>query len=230
CGSAFRERRLRDISLPRPGIPKPDRGKKPNGSGFGTTIMRGDAHEEIVGGGFGIFDDDVEVAVLPEGAAVEKLEFGILLRAAPIFRHQLGVRKSPLRILVQKLHVGVRGRGVKMKVILLHVFAVVPLVSGQAEEPFLENGIRFVPESEAETDVLMAVANGGEPILVPAVSARAGLVVRKIFPGFAGGAVVLANCAPGTVTDVRPPALPVRLTSSRFFETFFFRIHDGNLR
>src|SRR5215471_3154011 len=191
--------------------------------------MRSDAHKEIVGGGFGILDDDVEVAVLPEGAAVEKLEFGILLRATAIFRDQLAIGKSPLRILVQKLHVRVGRRGVEMKVVLLHVFAVVPLVSSQAEEAFLENGIGFVPEREAETDVLVAVANGGEPILVPAVSARAGLVVWKIFPDFTGGAVVLANCAPGAVADVRPPALPVRLTSSRLFKTCFFRIHCVNL-
>src|SRR5262249_25134123 len=126
-------------------------------------------------------------------------------------------------------HVRVGGRGVEMKVILLHVLAVVALVPCQAEEPFLEDGIRFVPESEAETDVLMAVANGGEPILVPAVGAGGGLGVWKIFPGFTGGAVVLANRSPGAVAHVRSPAFPVGLASSRFFETFFFCIHGGNL-
>ena len=115
-----------------------------------------------------------------------------------------------------------------MKVILLHVLAVVSFVSGQAEEPFLENGVRFVPESEAKTDILMAVANGGKSILVPAIRARAGLGVWKLFPGFSRSAVVLANRAPGAVTHVWSPALPVGLANSRFFETFFFRIHDGN--
>src|SRR5689334_8425432 len=229
CGRGPRERRLCRVIVPGPCIAKPDRRQKPNRGGFGTAIARGDAHEKIIGAGLGVFDNDIEVAVLPEGAGVEKFELGILLRAASIFRHQFAVGKSPLRILVEKLHVRVRGRGVEMKVILLHVFAVVSFISGQAEEPFLENGIGFVPESEAETDILMTVANGGESVLVPTVGARAGLVVRKVLPGFSRGAVVLANRAPGPVTDVRSPALPVCLASSRFFETFFFRIHGGNL-
>src|SRR5215470_17000599 len=91
CASALRERRLCCILLPRPGIPKPDRGKEPDGSGFGATIVSGDAHKKIVGACLCILDDDVEVAVFRECAAVEKFEFGILLRATPIFCDQLAV-------------------------------------------------------------------------------------------------------------------------------------------
>ena len=47
-----------------------------------------------------------------------------------------------------------------------------------------------------------------EPVLVPAVGARAGVVVGEGLPGIAVGAVVLAHGGPGPLGQVRAPAEP----------------------
>ena len=49
-----------------------------------------------------------------------------------------------------------------------------------------------------------------EAVLVPAVGARAGVVVGERVPRVAVGAVVLAHRAPGALGEVRPPAPPRR--------------------
>ena len=41
----------------------------------GPAVDRGDADENVVGIGLGVFDKDVEVAVLVEDAGVDQLEF-----------------------------------------------------------------------------------------------------------------------------------------------------------
>jgi hypothetical protein len=103
--------------------------------------------------------------------------------AAQIFFHERRVGECRLRISVQAFHVAVRRRVIEVEVALLDVFAVIAFVVGQAEEPFLEKRIPAVPEGEREADVLMSVAETGETVLVPAVGARSGVVVRKVFPG-----------------------------------------------
>src|SRR5262249_49437663 len=62
----------------------------------------------------------------------------------------------------------------------------------------------------------MLVAKAGEPILAPAISAAAGVVVREILPGRAAGAVILTHRAPLTVTDIGPPKPPRRIEPSVF--------------
>jgi hypothetical protein len=48
---------------------------------------------------------------------------------------------------------------------------VVALVSGQAEDPLLENRIAAVPERQRETEPLLDVGEAREAILSPAVRA-----------------------------------------------------------
>jgi len=86
----------------------------------------------------------------------------------------------------------VRRGAVEVEVIFLHILAMIAFVAGQPEETLFEDGIRPVPEREAEADELVAVADRGEAVLVPAISARAGVIVRKIFPRLSSRAVVLA--------------------------------------
>src|SRR5512140_2419869 len=102
-----------------------------------------------------------------------------------------------------------RRRGVEVVVELLHVLAVVAFLAAQAEEPLLDDGIAAVPEREREAEELVPIADAGDAVLAPAVRARAGVVVGKVFPGRAVRAVVLAHRAPGALGDVRSPALPV---------------------
>src|SRR5262249_8903992 len=102
-----------------------------------------------------------------------------------------------------------RGR-IEVEVVLLHVFAVVSFVAGEAEEPFFEDGIAAIPQCDSEADVLMAIANTAEAIFAPAVGTRAGGIVGKVFPRGAVWTVVLADRRPLAFAQVGSPALPVR--------------------
>ena len=77
--------------------------------------------------GLGVFDHDIEVAILVEDARVEQLEFGPLPPWRRFSSISRPIGKLVLRILVEELHVGM-GRGVvEVEVVLLDVLAVVAL-------------------------------------------------------------------------------------------------------
>src|SRR5690242_6327829 len=116
-------------------------------------------------------------------------------------------------------------RAVEVVVALLHVFAMVAFVAGEAEQPLLQDRVAAIPEREREADALMAIADAGKPILIPAVRIGSREIVREILPGCASCTVVLTHCAPGTLAEVRPPALPVDVASGRFLQSQFFSCH-----
>src|SRR6266403_1470881 len=192
--------------IPGPGIAEPNDRNEMHRSSFGAAIVRGDANEDVFRRGFGILDDDIEVAVLVEDAGIQQLKLGIFFRTTTVFFLQLSIGKGALRILVKELHVGVRRSAVDVEVVFLHIFAVIAFVAGQPEETLLEDGISFVPQGQTETYELVAVTYRGEAVLVPAISARAGVIVRKIFPRLSGRAIVLAHRSPGAIADVGAPA------------------------
>src|SRR5579859_7019095 len=101
-----------------------------------------------------------------------------------------------------------RGRGVEVEPVFLRVLAVIPLVAGEAEDSLLEDRILSVPERQPEAERLAVVADAGEAVLVPAVGAHAGVVVRKELPRVAVLAVVLTHGAPRTLAQVGTPASP----------------------
>jgi len=118
------------------------------------------------------------------------------------------------------------GRAVQVEVAFLDVFAVIALIAGEAEEALFQEGVFAVPEGEGETDLLMAVADAGNAVFVPAIGARAGGVVRDGLPGRAIRAVILAHGSPGSFAEVRAPALPVRRAFFGFRESAFLGCHD----
>ena len=89
------------------------------------------------------------------------------------------VGKRRLRVLVEVLHVRVGRRGVEVEVVLLHVLAVIALDAGQPEEALLQDRIAAVPERQREAEPCVVVADAGDPVLAPAVGARAGVIVGK---------------------------------------------------
>ena len=101
------------------------------------------------------------------------------------------------------------GVRVEVEVVFLYVLAVIALVAGQAENPFLQNGIALVPQRQRETDQLPPVADAGQAVFIPAVGSRAGVVVWQIVPCVAVGAVVFAHRTPGALAEVGPPTFPV---------------------
>ena len=75
------------------------------GGRFGAAIEGGNLDQHVLGGGLGIFDGDVEVAVVVEDAGVDQFVFEIRARAMAVCFDQVSVGKRALRILVQVPHV-----------------------------------------------------------------------------------------------------------------------------
>jgi hypothetical protein len=100
---------------------------------------------------------------------------------------------------------------------------VIAFVAGQAEQTLFQDRIVAVPERERKANVLMAIADTAEPVFAPAVGAAARMVVGKIFPGGAVGAVIFAHGTPLALGQVRTPAFPVSFARAvRLKPQFFF--------
>jgi hypothetical protein len=131
--------------------------------------MHGDPHEYVVGSRLRVFDEHVEVAVGVEDSRVEQLVFRFAATACAVLLHQVRIRKSRLRVLVQELHVGMGRRAVEVEVVLLHVLAVVALAVGEAEQPFLQDRVAPVPQRKCEAQPLLVVADAAKSVFAPAV-------------------------------------------------------------
>src|SRR5262245_39868953 len=144
----------------------------------------GDLHadEDILWRPLGVLHKDIEIAVLVERPGSEQLIFQSLSPAMPILLDQCGVRKSRLRILIEKWHVGVLGGGIELEGVLLYVFAMIALVAGQPEQSFLEDGIATIPEGKREADELMPVANAADAVFAPAIGFGSSLIMRQMLP------------------------------------------------
>src|SRR5208337_4138017 len=78
---------------------------------------------------------------------------------------------------------------------------------------------------QSKADVLVAVANPGDTIFIPAIGPGAGVIVGQIFPRGPVGAVVLSHSSPGALTEVGPPAFPMRFAVAALFQSLVFRRH-----
>src|SRR5439155_1704613 len=109
---------------------------------------------------------------------------------------------------VQRVEPRPRRRRVEVDVDLLDVFAVIALRPAEPEQPLLEDRVAFVPEGDGEAQPTPFVADPEEPVLGPAIGARAGVIVREIAPRVAAGRVVLADRAPRPIREIRAPQPP----------------------
>src|SRR5262249_16794063 len=100
---------------------------------------------------------------------------------------------------------------VQIVVMLLDVFAVIPLCVAQAEQPLLQHRVSAVPQGERQAEPLLEIAEACQPVFAPAVGAAPRLVVIEVVPGVATSRVILANRSPLPLADVRSPKLPGRL-------------------
>src|SRR4051794_34210186 len=121
-----------------------------------------------------------------------------------------------------------RRRAVQVVVVLLHVLAVVALGAGEAEQPFLQDRVGAVPEGQAEAEQTLVVGDAQQAVLVPAIDARAGVLMREVVPGAAVGRVVLADGAPLALGQVGAPAVPGGALVARRFEAGAFGVAVGN--
>ncbi len=180
-------------------------------------VTYADLNQQVLRRLLGILDKHVKVAVFVEHARIEQFILHVAA-IAPLARlHQVAVREFRLRILVQVLHIGVRGRAVQVEVVFLDVFAMVTLAVRQAEQSFLEDGVLAIPQRQAEAQLLLTIADAGEAIFAPVIGARAGLVMSEVVPGISVLAVVLTNRAPLPLAQVGPPLSPVLLAGAWLF-------------
>src|SRR6476469_255369 len=175
-----------------------------NRRGFCTPVRDGDPDEAFLRRRLGVLDEDLEVAVAIEGAAVDELVLEILARAARIRVHDVVVREGGLGVFVQPLHVRVGRRGIEIEVTLLYVLAVVSFGIAQTKEPLLQDRIVTVPERDGETQSLLQVAKPGEPVFSPVVRTGARVIVRDVLPRVAVLAVVFAYRSPLPLAEVGP--------------------------
>ena len=130
-----------------------------------------------------------------------------------------------LRVLVEELHVGVSGRGVEVKIILLDVLAVIAFAAGETEKTLLEDWIFPVPKGEGEANVLVAIRNAPDAVFPPAIGAAARMVVGQVLPSGAVEAIILADRTPLALGEVGSPALPIRFVLAILFQSNFFFSH-----
>src|SRR5512147_3157622 len=111
-----------------------------------------------------------------------------------------------------------RRRTVEVEVIFLDVLAVIAFAIGEPEETLLEDRVFPVPKGERKTDSLLLVADPPEPILAPAIGARAGVIVGEEIPRVTPRTIVLADGPPLTLGQIRAPLLPQLFLLASFFE------------
>ena len=197
------------VDLPRPGVAEPGGGQHVQGVRVRAGVGHLHRHQHVRGIGLGVVHLDDPVAVVVEGSRVEELVLGIELAPAAVLLAQVLVREGGLRIVVAPPVPGMAGHGVEVPPVLLDVLAVVGLGAGQPEGALLEDRVAPVPQRQTQTEPLLDVAEPGESVLSPPVGPGPGVIVRKVGPRLAVGAVVLADGAPLPLADVRPPEVPV---------------------
>ncbi len=116
--------------------------------GFRPAVVHRDANEDVRRRLLRVFRNNIEIAVLVEGAGVDQFELRIEIAAASVLLDELRIGKRALRIFIERLQVGMRGRRVQVVVALLDVLAVIPFAVGQAEQAFFQNRIAAVPERQ----------------------------------------------------------------------------------
>ena len=193
---------------PCPGVAKPEGRQYINFGRLRPAVTHADLDEEVFWRLLGIFHEDVEVAVFVEDSCVQEFVLHVVTGAPLVRLDQIAVGIFRLRILVQVLHVRVRRRAVEIEVIFFDVFAVVGLAVRQPEHTFFEDGVFAVPQSHAEAQPLIVVADAGKAILTPVIGAGPGLVVSEVVPGITILAVVLANRTPLPFAKIRTPLPP----------------------
>jgi len=135
-----------------PVVPEPERRQEMQFGRLRSPVGRRDPHEDVFRTGFGILNEDVEIAVVIEDAGVEKFILHVVAVTLAVRLQQVSERKGRLGIFAEILHVRVGWRAVEVEVVLFHILAVVPFAVGQSEEPLFEDGVLPVPQGQAEAE------------------------------------------------------------------------------
>src|SRR5512140_711715 len=192
----------------RPIVAEPECGKQMKFGRFGAAVYGGNLHEDILGTRLGIFHKNVKVSVLRENAGIKEFILHVLPRSMPVRLYKIRIWKCRLRIFIEVLHVGMGSSRVEIKVVLLHIFPVVPFAIGQAKEALFEDRVFAVPESQGKAKMLSVIGNPCQPILSPSICPGSRLVMREVIPGIAVFTIVLAYGSPLPLGEIWPPLPP----------------------
>ena len=100
------------IGAPGPGVAEPNGGKDVEWCVLGAAVGDSDAPEDVLGAALRCFLDDIEIPAALEDAHIRQLELGAEASEALVFQTDVGVGVFRLRILVERLGVGVGGGGI----------------------------------------------------------------------------------------------------------------------
>ena len=157
-------------ALPRPpGVAEPEGGEHVKRSSLAAAVRRTDPDEHVFRRSLGIFHEYIEIPVFVEHAGIEQLVLEVLPRPPAVSLPQIPIRKRPLRILVQVLHVRVRRRRVQVEVIFLDVFPVVALRIRKTEGTLFDDRVLAVPQGQSEAQVCLRVGESRKALFAPAV-------------------------------------------------------------
>ena len=93
------------IGFPRPGIARPELRQHVQHCRFARPVVDRQLDQDVVNIGLGVFDLDIEIAIIGKDAGVDQLELGVRPAAAAVLFDQSSIRESGLRILVEHPHV-----------------------------------------------------------------------------------------------------------------------------
>ena len=114
----------------------------------GAAVDRADLDQDIIRRSFGVFHENIEIAIFIKDAGVEQLVFQLLPRPLAAGISDLLVGEIPLRVLVKILHIRMGWGAVQVEVVLLDVLAVIAFGIGQPEQALLQDRINAVPQRQ----------------------------------------------------------------------------------
>ena len=204
---------------PRPRVAIPQCGKQVQAGILQAAIVDRDANQDVFRRSLGILDKNVEVTIIVEDPSVDEFVLQLVSGASLVGDDDVLVGIGPLRVLIQVLHVRVRGRAVQVEVIFLDVLAVVAFRIDESEEALFQDGIFPVPQCQGEAQQLLVITDTCKTVFPPAIGPRAGLIMGEVIPGIAVGAVVLTDGSPLTFAEIGSPFFPRGLLLPVLFET-----------
>src|SRR5438132_7169993 len=186
---------------PGPRISEPKLGQHMDRSRLRSAINRGDLHEDVLRIRFRILDKEVEIAILAKNTGIDQFKLRLLVASATVLLNKLRIREFLLRIFIESFQIRMCWRRVEVVVNLFHVFAMVPLTIRETEQSFFQNWILPIPERRRQADALVIITEAADAVFPPAISATAGMIMRKIVPRRSIGTVILTHGSPLALTQ-----------------------------
>lgn len=128
-------------------------------------------------------------------------------------------------VFVEGFGVGMGGGGIEVVVAFFDVFAVIALVTAEAEQAFFEDGIASIPENRGKAHQALVIAPPLKAIFAPAVGAEAGVIVREGPPTKPAFGIVFAHGSPLAFAEEWAPLPPWRVGRGSVGKSLAFRCH-----